>query len=231
MTKEDHSLCFLKEYKDEDGLISTNVIHRGNSNTLFLDGQAVETPYEIESIVEFLKSNDDLWSITKLKIQKKREGTWSSSGAPIIGVPFSKGIERIIQGKIEGYSLFSLDNYSEDGIPKGSLFAYYEKRSDEINFQLWEIVLPFDISTYYIHGIYNLKNHLFSHFDGAMIDLDEHTKKKLLYSPYIPNKKFDYKKLFRLDGKISLDNAIKLMDCYLPIEALSLEYGIKEKSI
>ncbi len=226
---KDGDLDFLKQFRDKDRLISSNNIQIMEDTTLFVNEVEVEAPREIENIIDFLKEDSYLWSISKLFLEKKREGTWSRSGAAIVGVPFSKALEVMIEGKREGYSLFSLDDFTDEGLPTGSLCAYYEKRNNGIIFQLWEIVLPFDMPAYYIHGIYNIQSRFFSHFDGAMIDLDEPTKKKLLYSPHIPNKKSDYKKLFRLDGEISVDSALQLMNCYLPIEQLSIEYGIKEE--
>ncbi len=225
---KDLDLDFLKQYRDKDRLISSNSIQIMEDNTLFVNEVEVEAPLEIENIIDFLKEDSYLWSISKLFLEKKREGTWSRSGAQIAGVPFSKAIEEMIKGKREGYALFSLDNFTEEGLPTGSLCAYYEKRNTTIVFQLWEIVLPFDMPTYYIHGIYNIKSCIFLHFDGALIEIDRPTKQKMLHRPLIPSKKFDRQKLFKLDGEIPVDKAMQLMDCYLPVDQLSIEYGIKE---
>ncbi len=231
--RDNKNLDFLDQYRDTEGLISTKLIQLDKNGNMSLENQKVETPFQIENIVEILINDEYLWSITKIYLEKKRKGIWCRSGAPIIGVPFSVGLQNAINGKREGYSLFSIEECSIEKGLSGSLCAHYNsrKKDNEIDFQLWEIVLPIDTYTYFIHGIYDLKDNSFSHFDGALIDLDVPTREKMLRSPHIPDKKFNYQKLFKLDGKVSIENAMQLMHSYLPIEKLSLEYGINATTI
>ncbi len=229
--EQDKNLDFLDQYRDEDGLVSMKLVQIGKDGNMSIENQRVETPFEIEGIVDILKNDSFLRSITKIYLEKKWDGTRSRSGAPIIGVPFSAGLQNAISGKRTGWSLFNTQsNLTEQGI-SGSLLANYNKRNYEIDFQLWEIILPLDDETYYIHGIYNLKKNCFSHFDGALIDIDQVTKEKMFRFPHIPDKKFNYQKLFKLDGEIPVENATQLMYSYLPIENLSFEYGISSTAL
>ncbi len=224
----------LRNLKDNEGLVDTSNIKLDSNGSMFIDKIEVESLDEIRELITFLKINKRLWSISKINLQKKEFGK-SRSSAPIIGVPFTYGLDKVIDGSKNEKSMFYIDD--QDLISKGiegTLIANYNRRKDEIDFQLWEI-LPGDIRTYYVHGIYSFKDKLFSHFDGALIDLNEETKEKMKHNYFIPDKGFPYEKLFRLDGKIMKEDAIAMMNNYLPLEDLSREYGIsppiKENSL
>ena len=205
-------------------LIDTTCIVCDNSGRMFVEQKEVECVDEIREIVTFLKQKKYLWSISKIRLQKKEFGK-SRSSAPIIGVSFLHGLHNVINGSKNEKSMFYIDGDVSDKGLEGRLIANYNGRKDEIDFQLWE-VLPLDLPTYYIHGIYNKHKKIFTHFDGALIDINEETKQKMQWKPFIPGKDFLYKKLFRLDGDISIKDAMEIMDRYLLLEDLNHEYGI-----
>ena len=218
---------FLKKFEDTQGLISTRDIQLDKYGKMYVEEQEVESLDEIQQVVDILKNNLDLWSISKIKLQLKRKCRWGGARASIIGVPFSEGLKNVIEGKRVEKSMFYIDaDLTGKGL-EGRLLAYYNRRDFEIDFQLWEII-PY-LETYYIHGIYNLKDEVFSHFDGARIGIDEEMKEQMKWNFILPsteqNNEYSYTKLFRLDGNILIKDAMKLMYYYLPLEDLSQEYG------
>jgi len=224
---------FLDNFKNKQGLISTRDIKLDEYKNMYVEEQEVESLDEIKQVVNVLKNNPDLWSISKINLQLKRKGRRGGAGASIIGVPFSEGLKNVIEGKRVEKSMFYIDDDLTGKGLEGRLLAHYNRRDFEIDFQLWEII-PY-LPTYYVHGIYNLKNKIFSHFDGALIDIDEEIKEDMKWCYNLPSKDYGYRKLFRLDdGNISIEDAMELMYYYLPLEDLSREYGayppIKEES-
>ncbi len=215
---------FLDNFKNKQGLTSTGDIQLDEYGNMYLEEQEVESLDEIQQVVNVLKKNFDLWSISEISLQLKRKGNWSGASAPIIGVPFSEGLKNVIEGKRVEKSMFYIDEDLTGKGLEGRLLAHYNRREFEIDFQLWEII-PY-LPTYYVHGIYNLEKKIFSHFDGALIDIDEETKEDMKWCYKLPSKEYGYRKLFRLDGNITIEDAMELMYYYLPLEDLSLEYGV-----
>lgn len=223
---------FLDNFKDEQGLTSTKDIQLDEYGNMYLEEQEVESLDKINQLTEFLKNNPNLWSISKISLQLKRIGGGGVARASIIAVPFSEGLKNVIEGKRFEKSMFYIaEDLTGKGL-EGRLFAHYNRRKFEIDFQLWETI-P-NLPTYYVHGIYDLKNKIFSHFDGALIYIDEETKEDMKWNSNLPSKEYPYRKLFRLDGNISIEDARALMYFYLPLEDLNREYGvyppIKEKN-
>jgi len=218
---------FLDNFRNEQGLINTKDIQLNEYGNMYIEKQEVESLNEIKQVVNLLKNNPYLWSISKIDLQLKQRGRRMGARAPIIGIPFSEGLKNVIEGKRVEKSMFYIDDdVTEKGL-EGRLLAHYNRRDFEIDFQLWEII-PY-LPTYYVHGIYNLKDEIFSHFDGALIDIDNKMKEQMKWNFIFPSteqkKEYSYKKLFRLDGNISIEDAMELMYYYLPIEDLSQEYG------
>jgi len=213
--------------KDTDGLISTKYIKFDDNGLMYVEKERVKGINEITAIINILKNNPYLWSKSKFSLEPSPKGRMVCAGASIIGIPFSKALENIINGDIVQKSMFYIDDDLTNKGLEGRLIADYRKNNakTEISFQLWE-VLPLDLPTYFIHGIYNIKHQVFTHFDGALILHDKEIKDKMSWDAFIPPKNFPYKKLFRLDGKIPIESAMELMYNYLPLEDLNKEYGI-----
>ncbi len=221
----------VDKFEDSDGLISTSKITVSQGKMLLADEEVVEVR-ELGNLVLFLRDNDYLWKNLKLKLEKKKN--ISTSSAPIINIPFDKAIEIIISKKQNPVSpRFRLDlEYSESSIC-GTLFSNFRKNKETINFELWQIYHldneDIEIPTNYIHGIFDIENDCFIHFDGALI---YHSQKdrELIEQGKIPTKKALYCKLFRLDCNLDKDLVKKMMSIYLPIEELSQEFGISQKT-
>lgn len=217
----------LLSYQNNEGLISTSHIKITTDGNMYIGSDEVEYIDEIKELGVFIMNSPNLWSVAKLNMQVKKYGI-SRSSAPIIGIPFDVALKSIIEGKTNIKSMYYLDdNIASEGL-KGRLIAYNQKKGDEITFQLWQ-VLPCDLPTYYIHGIFDLHKEKFSHFDGALIFMDEKTKSRMMWEPFIPEKIFPYMKLFRLDGEIDIAEAKDMMHLYLPNNELNEEYGIHMK--
>ncbi len=214
---------FLDNFRNEQGLISTRDIQLDEYGNMYIEQEEVESLNEIKQVVNLLKNNPYLWSISKIDLQLKRRGRWGGASASIIGIRFSEGLKNVIEGKRVEKSMFYIDDDITGKGLEGRLLAYYNRRNFEIDFQLWEII-PY-LPTYYVHGIYNLKDEVFSHFDGALIDINEETKIYMKWNFNLSSKEYNYRKLFRLDGIISIKDAMELMYYYLPLEDLSHEYG------
>jgi|GEM_PF-4857690 len=217
----------LLSYQNSEGLIATSHIKTTADGNMYIGSDEVECIDEIKELGSFIRSSPNLWSIAKFNIQIKKYGKARSS-APIIGIPFDVALQSIIEGKTNIKSMYYLDDETSTKELEGRLIAYNQKKGDEIIFQLWQ-VLPYDLPTYYVHGIFDLHLRMFSHFDGALIFMDEKTKSRMQWEPFIPEKKFPYMKLFRLDGQIDTEEAKDMMHFYLPINELYEEYGIHLK--
>ena len=74
-------------------------------------------------------------------------------------------------------------------------------------------------------GVSGYEN-VFIHFDGALILHDENARQEI-EKGCIPEKRYPYTKLFRLDCNIEKEIAKKMMNVYLPIEELNDEFGLK----
>ena len=230
---------FLNDLRDKEGLIDNKHITLDEYGAMYIKEEPVRGVRQIEKIINILKNHQDLWSKSKFSLEKQPKeirGIRGGAGAPIIGVPFSIALENIINGEVVQKSMFYIDDDLTNKGLEGRLIANYRKNTikTEIAFQLWE-VLPLDLPTYFIHGIYNIEQQIFTHFDGALIPHDEDIKKKMQWNAYIPPKVLGYQKLFRLDGIIPIKIVMELMYHYLPLEDLSREYGafppIKEEII
>ena len=212
---------------DEEGLISTSCIQIKN-NKMFINNIEVEEVFELKKFIQLVKTDFYIWKNLKLKVQEKKNTCRSS--APIVNIPFDKAIELIISGKRSVSPRFRIDiEYSKDKI-FGILFANFRKNNELIDFQLWQIYRlddkTMDIPTNYIHGIYNSKENVFIHFDGALILHDENARQEI-EKGCIPEKRYPYTKLFRLDCNIEKEIAKKMMNVYLPVEELNEEFGLK----
>jgi hypothetical protein len=114
---------------------------------------------------------------------------------------------------------------------------YWKKDKKEITFELEELrdnPSPDVGEQYhcrYVHSIYKMANENFVHFDGAMrsYSLEEMSNRlEKTFTEY--GRKADYKKLFRMDGKISLNQWKTLITHYMQGNPLIYEYfGLKEK--
>lgn len=200
------------------------------SNIQFKDGKKyiddIEVDYinEIRELMNFIESKPDLLNIALAQFEKKVYGR-SRSGASIIGIPFDVAIENIINGKRNIKSMYYIDDSLENEGSEGRLISYCQENDNELHFQLWQI-LPFNLPTFYIHGIFDISNKYFTHFDGALIDHSEKIKEKMKWEPFIPEKNYPYEKLFRLDGIIMIEDAKIMMNLYLPNNELNKEYGL-----
>jgi len=224
----------LEEYADDKGLIQTSLITIDDHGNFWIDGIKIQEVRELKKLVNFLQSDEELWKISRIKVEEKIIS--SRSGAPIINIPFSIALHKIITNQERSIkSLFSFYEKSPNGIC-GSLFAKSYKsfnhaiKQFELNFQLWEFYHLDSIPTHYIHGIYNLSTNYFTHFDGALITHDEKNLIEM-QSGNEPNKNSPYEKLFVLNGIISTENAMTMMSSYLPIDELNIEFGICEKDL
>jgi len=216
----------INQYEDEDGLISTQYIVI-RENKLFIDNIEVEEIFELHNLVAFIRKYPFLWENLKLKLEKKTRTVRSS--APIVNIPFDKAIDLIISGKRNLSPRFRIDiEYSKNAI-FGILLANFKKVNSQIYFQLWQIYRidqnDIDIPTNYIHGIFDIQENCFIHFDGALIMHDEESRRKIEQG-IIPEKNFPYLKLFRLDCRIEKDIAKTMMAIYLPVEELNEEFGL-----
>jgi hypothetical protein len=222
----------IHKLEDSDGLIATSEITICQDSMLLKNEEVIEVR-ELTNLVSFMKANDYLWQNLKLKLEKKKNT--SRSSAPIINISFDKAIEIIISKKQNPVSpRFRLDlEYSNNSIC-GTLFANFRKNGDEINFELWQIYHlnkeDINIPTNYVHGIFNIKQDCFIHFDGALIYHTEDDR-QLIEQGKIPSKKADYYKLFRLDCNLNKDLVKEMMSIYLPIEELNEEFAIVQTDL
>jgi len=222
----------IHKIEDSDGLIATSEITM-YQNSMLLENEEVIEVMELTNLVSYIKANDYLWKNLKLKLEKKKN--ISRSSAPIINISFDKAIEIIISKKQNPVSpRFRLDlEYSKSSIC-GTLFANFRKNGDEINFELWQIYHlnkeDINIPTNYIHGIFNIEQDKFIHFDGALIIHTENDR-QLIQQGQIPPKRAPYCKLFRFDCNLNKDLVKQMMSIYLPIEELNEEFDIIQTDV
>jgi len=222
----------LHKLEDSDGLIATSEITIFQDSMLLKNEEVIEVR-ELVNLVSYLKANDYLWQNLKLKLEKKKN--ISRSSAPIINISFDKAIEIIISKKQNPVSpRFRLDLEYSNSLICGTLFSNFRKNGDEINFELWQIYhlnkKDIDIPTNYIHGIFNIEQDCFIHFDGALIYHTEDDR-QLIEQGEIPPKKAHYCKLFRLDCNLNRNLVKEMMSIYLPIEELNEEFAIVQTEL
>ncbi len=114
---------------------------------------------------------------------------------------------------------------------------YWKKDKQEMTFELEELRdnpspnLEEKYRCRYVHSIYKTDTEDFVHFDGAMrsYTLEEISDRlDKTFTEY--GRKAEYKKLFRIDGKIPLDQWKALITHYMQGNPLIYEYfGLKEK--
>jgi hypothetical protein len=232
VVKGNYMPLLLDKFEDKDGLVSTSNI-RMFENSMLLEKEEVVEVRELKNLVLYLKKNEYLWQNLKLKLEKKTN--LSHSSAPIINISFDEAIEIIISKKQNPVSpRFRLDIEYSEGLICGTLFANFRKNKEEIHFELWQIYHldkeDIDVPTNYIHGIFDIEEDCFIHFDGALIYHTANDRKSIEQGE-VPPKKAQYCKLFRLDCKVTKVLAKEMMSKYLPIEELNQEFGISQSSI
>lgn len=206
---------------DKDGLFPSNHITASN-NRFFLDQEEIYAAPECRGVVCYLLQHPYLWKHSRLRYNRS---DIRRKGAPIIGVPFSKALIRALKnGNGLQKSMYEIPDWTfyRNKAVIATMLAYTAGSLDNVEMQAWQFL---DISdeTFYIHCIIDRITQKVIHLDGATMC---HTKDQRndIRRGASKIKGALYRKHFRLDGEIEIDQAIALMDLYFPIQPLTEEF-------
>lgn len=144
------------------------------------------------------------------------------------GPPYNDDISKIATGQITRHAC---EDWEADFYGIDYMDFYCKKENNTVVFEMEELKNRSSpqagnlFHCHYIHGIYDLKTQSFEHFDGATRSYDEDEIQKRKDSDFVKyGRKSQYKKLFRIDGKLPLDKWKTLVTLYFQDNPLIYEY-------
>ena len=217
----------LDDLRDDDKLVSLQhvVLNSAHPREMYLKttGQPVFISPIAFGVADLIVPRSDLAPLARLMLLEHQEGL---KRLPIFGVPLEKGLAYAANAT-PGTRLKSMFKATQ---PDGSLnygtcatlVTHIQRASQCIQIEAWQIVEP-DSETFYLHGLLNLDLKSFSHLDGATMHHDKDAA-ETLFEQGTKMKGLNYQKWFRLDGAISMTDALALARAYFPLESLVIEY-------
>lgn len=217
----------LSRFQDKDGLIEFSILQEVKSistkgKRIFeLDGFYLFVPLQIIYVVEYLYEKN---LINSSKIKLTRSHTINPSSAPIINVNYDKMFEKIVNNNIAMKAHF----YSEEekNFEKGvyaDFFVLGTKKSNEIQFELWQIIDNGD-ELFYSHFIKDLNKMTFKHFDLAThIKSEDSNIDDLLNNKLKPNV-IQKIKWFRNDNDFSEKQIFEITKLFFPLDDVFDEF-------
>ncbi len=214
----------------KDGLIKCNdVIFENNARARYFwykhKTVALFPTIYSSPIIQYLIDKPLLWNNCAIRFTYTRS---VHARAPMFGVPFEKAI-RIVMEKGFIKSKFYLPKKNDYIYP--SLLIYLNRRKESNNsmleLQAW-LYIDGSAEVFYIHSESPDFINSVNHIDGAIMHCDQQE----IHDIFINNKKIkcrDYQKQFRIDGSISVNEMIILIDVFFPLEELTQEAFSVEK--
>ncbi len=226
----------ITDIKNKDNLIPTKYLkvikHPITGTQFFLKTKSSEEVHyvpELNGIIDYLYSNNNLWKNTSLNITEHKS---RKLGALIFGVPFEKALKEVLKnGFIKSrYFLTNTVSLQNDAVISDLLvFLANNKKESQNELQIWQRMDKIN-EVFYIHVIIDNDSNLITHIDGATIQFTEE-QKSILFQDGKKTKSISYQKHFRIDTKITLEQTIEIVKKYLPIKELTTEYFDKEMII
>lgn len=219
-TYESHLI--LEELMNDEGLIKINLIDSFISNRQFELKKKWLFPHKlIGEVVDYILSFEELKSISKIAITNERV---MMSSARSFGISFKQALKKLKRMEAQQTRLYceNKQDFSKEGVVAEMLVNLTKDNNEFVSIETWQGVEGSSFA-YYTHGIMNKEMNAFQHFDGAIIGFEITELNKL----FRENKKLKgsrYKKLFRLDGKISFEHVFELSNRFFPLDNLVDEY-------
>ena len=202
---------------------SEHLLIKGSSQHVYVEPRAI-------GVIKHLKTRQDLWNCAKIRVgESKRD----FRGAPVFGVPFEKALELLSR---ESYnkpilkSMYCRDDASYISDNRlgflGSLVAHVSRKMEDndvrITLEAWETISA-GPETFYIHGIFSSVQKVWIHLDGATMNHSDY-QKGLLFNKGNKTKGTNYAKHFRLDGRLSTCEVVKIANAFLPLDEVTPQY-------
>lgn len=237
-----NSLNQLDKFLTEEGLMPANRLfysknHLYPSQSHFsikgiADIKIFPVP-EVRGVVEYLLDKSDLWKQAEIRVEENKPE--ANKRAPIIAVPFYKAVEIVLghhfeqQGKFYMAELNDPPAYKDIGFTSILFFLVNKLKGEKhkIELQAWECYGK-EREVFYIHGeIFKSPNNLiFTHLDGAFIDLDDAQKAELFAgNTDVKGHKEKFFRFGKADGEANLpyEDAVELIRAFFPAEEITDE--------
>ena len=221
----------IRTVTTKDGLVPTNeLVVDKNELRLSVDDTVTVVPHwRIDSLVPDLMKDTSLWSNAAIRIQSSRS---LIGRARIFGVSFRRAIEESLKQRLVKSVFYVPPEYQLENELYSRLLVRINRRKDNkanfLNLEAWEWIGE-GIEIDYAHMIMPVDASHVSHLDCAVIEFDSKTTISNIFSTGDKMKGNSYQKLFRLDGKLSLEKSISLIRRFFPIEELVDEYFCREE--
>lgn len=186
-------------------------------------------------VMKYLREEENIASVRVDKINPKiYDYTSGRSGALVRGVSFEPAIKIALEkGFIKCAFHAETPGVHEWGV-SGYLEVHLDKTVAEgittLNLQAWQgNDSDVDYTVQYIHAIFPGNMRCCQHLDGATMELDLDSRRKLFYNGIYCKNRSSYQKLFRLDGTISWELFYKIVESYFVFDKLTDEcFAYKE---
>jgi hypothetical protein len=216
-----------EKYGDKDKLIHANSLielkqSRPLDRIFEINGNWCFPDYSIRHLLEISIENG-LLSNTRLKISKTRYK--SISRANYFGLDFINAINKTIEKGIEVsyYYCAEKKEWSHMGGFADYLIKLNINKDKNIEFNAWQAIGD-ENTLFYVHGIIEQEKKWFIHIDFAY----HHTEIEEIAKLFLEHKKkpilLNKEKLFRIDGKISIEIGFDLIRTFFPLSELATEY-------
>lgn len=211
----------IEELKDKDGLLHTKHMELINGR-IEVKGCEVFVSPTASRVAEYVFQDAKLWNTARFLVSLK---DIIRGRAPVFGVPFERGLQEITnqkRGVVKSIYQRPDWQYLQGHAVVGSLLTHITYSEEVITFEAWQF-LDVDGETFYMHGQIDGSRGIFLHLDGAiMYHAPEEKEQVIAHGRKIKGQR--YEKHFRLDGEISMSNAVEIMRLYLPLVDLTEEF-------
>lgn len=211
----------LIQLANKDNLIPTNEIEIKNSHLFKVRNKLVFPERRIYGVTRLLIQSPALWKQAQLALTHTRS---SLSSAKMFGIGFKSALQKMDKLGILKARFYcpKKDSFAKEGVVAEMLVLISLDKRGYPEIQCWQGVEN-ERSVFYTHGIMDKGRQLFTHFDGAMISFDI-SEKERLFRENTKIKTGNYKKMFRLDGEISIQDVYELSYQFFPLDELVDEY-------
>jgi hypothetical protein len=225
--QQDRLTELLPALSNQDGLlpISALLIEADGLLKLRVDPSVEIRPHSrVRGPARILINEPNFWPKASIRVEAGKS-IEVVSRAPVRGVPFQKAVEIVLR-EGEHKSTFWIPN-QDSGFFYATLVTRLRrqksKRGSELVLEAWQWIGE-GIEVNYAHMILNGDASQVLHIDGALVYFSCESDARSLFLTGVKNKGESYEKYFRVDGELSLDDAVLLIRAYFPIEEMVNEY-------
>jgi len=207
----------------EDGLLPCKdliCVPTNHSYTLWLrqdDRIFVAANSYSSPVADYISGDTNLWDSAAIRVVSRRG---SYSRATMFGVPLQRAVGIALRKGFIKCKFYLPDQ--KDDVYYATLLFHVNKRKESndsiIELQVWQYC-PGLSEVFYVHAESTDFVTNVSHLDGAIIHFDPvHVEQLFKLCDKIKGN--DYKKQFRLDGEIPIQDMLNIVSAYLPVTEL-----------